>query len=83
MELKIPYPDERYLSDAIGITPERLEELDRAHEDLWKSYGPNGALARWHHVLADIAGLCNTIEEFGYVMVIHCGWLQRLGRKIC
>ena len=82
MDFNIPHPEERYLSDAIGITPERLEELDRAHEELWKSYGPDGCLARWHHVLADIANLCHSVEEFGYCMVIHCATLQHLGRKI-
>lgn len=45
MELNIPNPDTQYLSDAFGITPERVEEL-------------------------------------AYSLVIHCAWLQRLGRKI-
>lgn len=82
MELNIPNPEARYLSDAFGITPERLEELERAHEEYWKSYGPEGHLSRWHHVIADLANLCNTVEEFAYTMVIHCAWLQQLGRKI-
>lgn len=83
MELNIPNPDARYLSDAFGITPQRVDELDLAHQAYWDSYGPDGATARWHHVLADLAALCKTKEEFAYIMVIHFGWLQRLGRKIC
>ncbi len=82
MELNIPNPDTHYLSDAFGITPERVEELDRAHEALWLSYGPDGATCRWQHVIAEIAHLCNTTEELAYILVIHCAWLQRLGRKI-
>lgn len=83
MELNIPNPEARYLSDAFGITAERLEELERAHEAYWLSYGPDAQTARWHHVLADLANLCKTTEEFAYTMVIHFGWLQRLGRRIC
>lgn len=82
MELHIPNPDARYLSDAFGITPERLEELEEAHEVYWKSYGPVAQNARWHHVIADLASLCNNTEELAYSIVCHCALLQQLGRKI-
>lgn len=79
MELNIPFPDAKNMPDAFGIADERLIELEDGLKKIW---GPNPVNARWHHLAADIAAICNSKEELFHCAIIWCGMLQRHGRLI-
>lgn len=82
MELNIPNPDARNLEEAFGVTLKRSDELYKAMDDYWKSYGAEAQTVRWQHVISDIAAFCNSTEEIALCLVIHCGQLQYSGRWI-
>jgi hypothetical protein len=81
MELNIPNPASKDFCEAVGISPDRQQELSKALDAMVArlNSGPM-KLIQMHHTFAEIASFCNAPEELVYCTVLHCAWHHRRGR---
>lgn len=81
MELNILKPDSSDYCEAVGIRPERQQELSKALDAMVQrlNSGPM-KLVPLHETFAEIASFCNGNEELIYCTVLYCAWHHRRGR---
>lgn len=81
MELNIPKPASNDFCEAVGIGPERQQELSKALDAMVArlNAGPL-KLVQMHVTFAEIASFCNGPEELVYCTILHCGWHHRRGK---
>lgn len=81
MELNIVNPDSNDYCEAVGISPERQQELSKALDEMVRK-GDSGPLRieKMHNMFAEITSYCQNNAELIYCTVLHCGWQARRGR---
>jgi len=75
MELKILLQDSNDYCAAVGIGPDRQQELSGLLDEMIKRENNVPLhLVKMHDFFAEIAAFCNNEAELIYCTVLHCGF---------
>lgn len=81
MELNILKPDSNDYCEAVGITPQRQQELSKALDAMVRRLDSQPIqIVKMHDVFAEILSYCKNEAEAVYCTVLHCGLNARRGR---